>query len=402
MKEEIDVTVGGEQTEPLSEVAGTYATETDTGLTISATANLDGHTDLSYAVDDNDRFEVVDDGSGGHKLVVKANQTFDFESDGDGEGTLTLTITATASPEGNPTESSAGEITVELTIANTNEISFDAAVPTTGTMAEGDVGVKFGEDGAFAATDADTDDPARSITYSLDPDTTPDGFDITGGTLTYNGPGFDYEDADGTLEDLGWTLGGNDEPHSLALTITATADNNPNDTATHAVTIMLTDADETGFVEEDPNDPNSTVPVGSSGYNFEITENDPLYDKDATDPTVIGTIALNKEVGEKTTISYVLTTHDPAEENSDLTVNTTPFFIDEDGQILLDPANIEEKTGTSTDVAGLHQWDSTGTNPKDGNGDPIYDSYIFDYEDHVPIVAVMKVMCLTRCGSWPQ
>ena len=130
----IDVTASGTAI-TLSE-ASAYAAQTDTGVTITVDLKQ-GQNLTGFAVTDpgslsDPRFEIVevvdpqDATNISYKLVVKANQTFDFEVDG---GSLNLTVTVTAENANDNTDTSSGTATVTLTLDDLAEPEF-VDVPT--------------------------------------------------------------------------------------------------------------------------------------------------------------------------------------------------------------------------------------------------------------------------------
>ena len=133
------------------------------------------------------------------------------------QDTYTLTITAT-STGGTATH----RVTVNVTDLN-ESLAFDSGTPTTASINENAVGSSTPVSVVtITATDLDGD----AVTYSLavSPENADFSIDASTGVITYIGPGLDHEAQD-----------------TYTLTITATTAGN---TATHIVTVSVTDTDE--------------------------------------------------------------------------------------------------------------------------------------------------------------
>ena len=180
--------------------------ENEAGAVIGtlSTTDVDTSDTHSYTVSD-DRFEVVDDGSGNMVLKVKDGVSLDHES----EATVTLTVTADDGHGGTVDQ----DFTIDVADVNEAVTAEDASETTSENVTL---------DGSVSATDLDGD----AITYSLDGQ--PGEGAVTfnpDGSYSFN-PGTDFDDL---------AVG-----ESRTVTFNYTADDGHGSTDTGTVTIEVT------------------------------------------------------------------------------------------------------------------------------------------------------------------
>ena len=180
--------------------------ENEAGAVIGtlSTTDVDTSDTHSYTVSDN-RFEVVDDGSGNMVLKVKDGVSLDHES----EATVTLTVTADDGHGGTVDQ----DFTIDVADVNEAVTAEDASETTSENVTL---------DGSVSATDLDGD----AITYSLDGQ--PGEGAVTfnpDGSYSFN-PGTDFDDL---------AVG-----ESRTVTFNYTADDGHGSTDTGTVTIEVT------------------------------------------------------------------------------------------------------------------------------------------------------------------
>ena len=304
--------------------------EGSTGLIaqIRAIPDIDGTT-ITYSIDDNGFFDI---NSNTGLLSVKQDAVLDYETN------ETHTVTVTATDGSNNALTAEQTITIRIkdvdgTPSNVNEDPvFAIDAPTSFNLAENVASTTFG---AVTATDPE----GGTISYSLNDDA-PSGFAISdAGVISYNDnddEGYDYET----------------DPQSLSLTVTATDD--AGNSATHNVTINITDVDEV-----------APVFASDAPTQFNLAENE-------TSAT-FGAVTASDPGGG--TVSYSLNDDAP----TGFVINTSTGAIAFTGsaydyEALTSADRAVPLTMTATDDAGNDATHNVTINITDVNEDPVFAS----------------------------
>ena len=217
------------------EVAENSAAGTSVGSPITATDPDEGDT-VSYALSGTDAASFAIDSATG-QITTKSGVTYDYET----KATYSLTVTAS--------DGKGGQISTPVTVnlTDVNEDPAFAGSSATREVAENSAaGTNVGA--AVTATDPDS---GNTLTYTLS-GTDAASFAIgssTGQITTKSGVTYDYE-----------------TKQSYSLTVEASDGNGG--TASIAVTVNLTDVDETPPVVVEPDPPAPTPPTADAGADF--------------------------------------------------------------------------------------------------------------------------------------